>query len=516
MKLVTAEQMRLLDRMAASEFNIPSLNLMERAGEALAESVTGRYPPSRGAVAVLVGRGNNGGDGLVAARALMERGHDVFIFLTSPTMDLSPDARANWERLAQLTPTFFQIDSASDLNMHSLAIARCACIIDALFGTGLSSELKSPYREIIDVVNTLKIPVVACDIPSGLSSDTGMPLGSAIKARWTVTFGLPKIGLFAGRGADYARDVEIVDIGFPMEAIDRIETKTHLIDPDLFAGHLAPREPKSHKGDFGHVVVFAGSGGKLGAGYLTSMGALRAGAGLVTYALPDKSFAKFDARYPEIMAVGIPDKDRGHFHPEGVTAALDLIKDKTAAAIGPAIGTHEETRAFVVEFVKRARLPMVIDADGLNVLADNLSILDYRPEATILTPHPGEMERLTKTAKKDEERLPSALKLATAHGVHVVLKGHRTIVATPEGDAYINPTGNPAMATAGMGDALTGMIAGFVAQGMDPAAASIAGVYCHGLAGDIAAKQFGDRGVVASDVIRCFPEAMKSIVTKEN
>ena len=513
MKLVTAEQMRRLDKMAIEEFGIHSLNLMERAGSAVADFVAGHSAPTKGAVAVIVGRGGNGGDGLVAARLLIERGYEVFIFLTSPTMDLSPDARANWERLAGLTPTFYQIDSAHDLNMHSFSFARCACIIDALFGTGLSSEIKSPHSEIIDFINALKIPIVAADIPSGLSSNTGMPLGSAIRARWTVTFGLPKIGLFAGRSAEFSREVVVADIGFPDEAVDRIETNTYLIDPAIFREHFEERGPSSHKGNFGHVVVFAGSGGKLGAGYLTSMGALRAGCGLVTYAMPEKAFAKFDARYPEIMAVGIPDRDRGHFHPDGVAAALDLIKDKTVVAMGPAIGTHDETRAFVLEMVKRAHIPMVIDADGLNVIADNLSVLDHRIDPAILTPHPGEMERLTKIPKKDEDRLPSALKLAQSHGVHVVLKGYRTIVATPDGSAYINPTGGPAMATAGMGDALTGMIAGFVAQGISPAMAAVAGVYCHGLAGDIAAKQFGDRGVVASDVIKCFPEAMRQFIS---
>ena len=511
MKLVTAEQMRRLDKTAIEKFGIPSLTLMERAGAAIADFISDHFTPAKGGVAVLVGRGNNGGDGLVAARLLLERGYEVFIILTSPAMDLSPDARVNWERLAPLTPTFFQIDGAQDIGLHSLAIARCACIIDALFGTGLSSEIKSPLREIIDFINTIKIPVVAADVPSGLSSDTGMPLGSAVRARWTVTFGLPKIGLFAGLGSDFSREVIVADIGIPEEAIGQIETKTHLIDTSIFQNYFDEREPKSHKGDFGHVVVFAGAGAKLGAGYLTSLGALRAGAGLVTYALPEKAFTKFDARYPEIMPVCIPDRDRGHFHPDGVAAALDVMKEKTVAAIGPAIGTHDETRQFVIELVKRSRIPMVIDADALNVLADNLSALDHRQSPTILTPHPGEMERLTKSPRKDEERLTIAQKLAATHGVHVVLKGHRTIVAAPDGETYINRTGNPAMATAGMGDALTGMIAGFMAQGMPPAIAAVAGVYCHGLAGDIAAKQFGDRGVVASDVIKSFPEAIRKI-----
>ncbi len=512
MKLVTAEQMRRLDKAAVEEFGVSSLTLMERAGTALADLVSKKFPPARGPVAVLAGRGNNGGDGLVAARVLIEKGHEVFVFLTAQAHDLSPDAKANWERLAPLTRTFFTISSPSDIGPRSLTLARCACIVDALLGTGLASDVKSPLSDIIDFVNTLNIPVIAADIPSGLSSDTGLPMGRAVRARWTVTFGLPKLGLFTGRSSEYSREVVIADIGIPEEAALRIETKTHLIDPSIFSQYFGERERGSHKGNFGHVAVIAGSGGKLGAGYLTSMAALRSGAGLVTYLLPEKAFLKFDARYPEIMAAAVPDRDRGHFHPDGLPFVLDFVKDKSVVAIGPAIGTHEETKAFVIELVRRAKAPVVMDADGLNVIAENLAVLDHRQSPTILTPHPGEMERLTGASKKEEERLPAALKLATGHSAHVVLKGHRTIVATPDGTAYINPTGNPAMATAGMGDALTGMISGFVAQGMDAATASAAGVYIHGLAGDIAAAQFGDRGVVASDVIRCFPEAMKTLL----
>lgn len=510
--------MRDADSTAINEHGIASLTLMEKAGMALADFASQKCRPERGAISILVGKGGNGGDGLVAARILIEKGYEVFVFLTCQAIDLSPDARANWERLALLTPTFFQIGSETELKSHYLAFARSACIIDALLGTGLSAEVKSPYREIIDFVNSLKIPIISADVPSGLSSDTGMPMGSAVRARWTVTFGLPKIGLFTGQSSEYTRFVEIADIGIPQEVIDKIETKNHLIEPDLFKDHFKERPPESHKGLFGHVVVIAGSGGKLGAGYLSSMGALRAGCGLVTYALPEHSFSKFDARYPEVMAVSLPDKGRGHLHPDGLAAALELIKDKTVAAIGPAIGTHDETKAFVTEFARRANIPLVIDADALNVLADNPAALDHRTAPTIITPHPGEMARLAKTdaVKKEEERLPSALKFAASHRVHVVFKGYRTIVATPAGLAYINPTGNPSMATAGMGDALTGMIAGFAAQGMGPGTAAVAAVYCHGLAGDIAAKEYGDRGVVASDVIRCFPEAMRSVVEKQN
>jgi len=517
MKLVSTQQMRDAEDATINIYGISSLSLMEKAGTALANFIIEKFHPGRGAISILVGKGNNGGDGLVAARLLIEKGYEVFVFLTSQTAELSPDARVNWERLAPLTPTFFRIGSDAELKAHYLTFARSTCIVDALLGTGLKSEVKGLLKEIISFINTLKIPVISADIPSGLCADTGMPLGVAINARWTITFGLPKIGLFSGKSLEYTQSVEVADIGIPKEVIDKIETKTHLIEPELFKDYFAKRPLTSHKGLFGHVLIIAGSQGKIGAGWLASMGALRSGCGLVTYALPDHSFLKFDLRYPEVMAVSIPDKGRGHLHPDGIATALELARERSVAAIGPAIGTHEDTKVFVTEFVKRASVPIVIDADAINLLAENCSVLSHRTQATVITPHPKEMARLMKTdaVKKEEERLPSALKFAVLYKVYVVFKGYRTIVATPAGEAYINPTGNPAMATAGMGDALTGMIAGFIAQGMPVDKSAIAAVYCHGLAGDMAAKEYGDRGIVASDVIKCFPEAMSQIIHKD-
>ncbi|PIU54654.1 MAG: bifunctional ADP-dependent NAD(P)H-hydrate dehydratase/NAD(P)H-hydrate epimerase [Deltaproteobacteria bacterium CG07_land_8_20_14_0_80_38_7] len=513
MKLVTAQQMQEADHAATKEFGIQSLSLMERAGNGVANFVKNHFKPSQGAISIIAGKGNNGGDGLVAARLLLEMGYEVLVFLTSPAHELSPDSYVNWERLVLLSPKYSEIKEVSELSLQYPHFLRSACIIDAIFGTGLSKDVRSPYREIIDLVNNLHVPILSCDLPSGLSSDTGMPIGTAIKARWTLTFGLPKVGLFVGKGPDFSGHVKIIDIGIPQQVINKVDSKIFLIDKTYFSHFLKQRDKHSHKGNYGHVVVIAGADEKLGAGYLSAMAALRSGAGLVTYCLPEKSFTKFDARYPEIMPIGLPDKGRGHLHPDALETALDICKDKSAVVIGPAIGTHPDTKAFIIEFIKRIHCPLVIDADGLNLISDQINIIDNRTSETILTPHPGEMERLInkEEIKKQGNRIPLAYKFATKHKVNLVLKGHRTIVVSSNGETYINLTGNAAMATAGMGDALTGIIAGFIAQKMPVDLAAVAGVFLHGLAGDIAAARIGGRGVITSDVIKIFPEAIQQI-----
>ncbi|MFH1873709.1 MAG: NAD(P)H-hydrate dehydratase [Pseudomonadota bacterium] len=506
---MSSQQIREADHKTIQEYNIPSLTLMERAGQGLADFIAEKFSPNRGSIGILVGRGNNGGDGLVAARHLLAKNYDVAVFLLAPVHDLSPDAQANWEQLFVLKPNFYEIESVADLNNYYPHLAGCACLVDAIFGTGLSKEIKTPFREVIEFVNSLGRPIIACDLPSGLSADTGLPLGSAIKAKWTVTFGLPKIGLYLGQGSFYAGKVEIIDIGFPKQVIDSLDTKFHLLDCENFPVFFKERDINSHKGNFGHVLVLAGAENKLGAGYLASMASLRSGCGLVTYALPENSFNKFDARFPEIMPVGLPDRDRGHLHPGGLEKALEISQDKTVIALGPALGTHPETKSFILDFIKRVRKPLVIDADGLNILAENLAVIDHRLEPTVLTPHPGEMARLVGSEKvKEENRVPLALNLAAKHKCYVVLKGHNTVIATPEEEIFINQTGNPGMATAGMGDVLTGIIASLLAQGLPTTEAVLAGVYFHGLAGDIAVKQVGERGLVASDLIKALPEAM--------
>lgn len=515
MKLVTAKQMQLLDRAAIEQHGIPSLKLMERAGAGVAD-VAEKYASKRkGSVVVVCGRGNNGGDGLVVARLLIERGHDVTVFMAGRPTDLSGDARANWERLALLTTHLYEIISEADLAPHYPKFVSASVIVDALFGTGLTRDLTGLAAYLVEYMNAVKRPIIAVDIPSGLSADTGKPLGVAIHAARTVTFGRPKLGLFVGDSTDYAGKVDVVDVGIPVEEVKKLKTPYHLTDPGIVRAYLKPRRSTDHKGTFGHVALVAGSGEKLGAGYLTALAALKVGAGLVTYFLPETSFGKFDARYSEIMCTSVPDRGRKHFHPDGVKTVADDLAKKNVLAMGPAIGTHDETRSFERELIAAANVPMVIDADGLNNL--DLKQIATKRVPTVLTPHPAEFGRLVgmKTEEVQRDRLNLSRKFAQEYRAICVLKGYQTITALPDGNVYINPTGGPAMATAGMGDALTGAIAGFIAQGIDPAIAAVIGVYCHGLAGDIAAREIGDRGVVASDVIKRLPSAIR-IITEES
>ena len=505
MKLVTSQQMRELDRAATLRHRIPSLMLMERAGVGVAEAARRLLPPGGGTVAVVAGGGNNGGDGLVAARHLVESGVEVFVVMLTGPAELSPDARANWERLAPLTA---RISTAVNAAAFA-ALAQADVDVDAIFGTGLARPPEGLAAQAIAAMNELVCPVVAVDLPSGLSADTGMPQGIAVRAEVTVTFGLPKRGLVLGEGPAHVGRVEVVDIGLPAEEVAKLAADLELIEPSLFAAHFAKRDPKSHKGDYGHVAVFAGSRGHLGAGYLACLAALRAGAGLATYALPEKAFAKFDARYPEIMCDAIPDNGTAAFHPEGLAAALAAAGTKTALAIGPAVGTEQGTREFVNALVRKTTAPLVVDADGLNVL--DLDALAGRKGATILTPHPGEMGRLLSipTQQVEADRIGCALRLAQRTGAVVVLKGAGTIVATPDGVAAINTTGNAGMATAGMGDALTGVVVAFLAQGMEAKTAAYAAVWVHGLAGDLAAAELSERALITSDVIRKLGGAMQ-------
>jgi NAD(P)H-hydrate epimerase len=323
---------------------------------------------------------------------------------------------------------------------------------------------------------------------------------------------MPKIGLYIGDADDYAGEVVVADIGIPSEEVASLETPLAMTDSATVATLFRPREPASHKGTYGHVAVVAGNVGKLGAGYLASMAALRAGAGLVTYYLPERSFEKFDARYPEIMCHPLPDKGRGHFHPDGLKELADDLDKKSVVALGPALGTADDTRSFVNGLIDATALPLVIDADGLNVL--DIARARRRPAPTVLTPHPAEFGRLIGRSTDDvqKDRVPLAMKFAGENKVHLILKGRHTVTATADGRLFINPTGNPAMASAGMGDALTGLVAGLIAQGIDPAMAAVAGAYLHGLAGDVAADEVGDRGVVASDVIKRIPRVLRMTV----
>lgn len=511
MKLVTSSQMRGLDSAAIDAHKIPSLELMERAGFGIFKEICKIYPRDRGGVVVVAGRGNNGGDGLVVARYLAQANYDISVVLLASPNDLSPNARVNWERLVAVTPHVLSVTNGVELRSHLPILMNASLVIDAILGTGLSKDVSGISAAAIDILNSIAADIVSIDLPSGLSSDTGLPHGRAVIAAETITLALPKIGLFLNDGPKYSGHVKVVDIGIPKSEVDAIESNFFLIEPDLFRANFKKRPRDSHKGLYGHVAIFAGSRGHLGAGYLASLSALRSGCGLVTYAIPDSAFVRFDARYAEIMCDPIPDRRLAHFHPDGCDAAIDILNGKSSLVMGPAIGTEKDTREFVNEVLKRSGIAAIVDADGLNVL--DLATVKNRRADTILTPHPGEMARLIgKTIiEVQADRVNIASKLACDSGAIVILKGSNTVVAAPDGRVGINPTGNAGMATAGMGDALSGMIASFIAQGIDPFIASCAGVYLHGQAGDLAAAEHGERGLITSDVIRCIGSAIKSI-----
>ena len=322
MKIVTAKQMRALDRAAIEKHKIPSLDLMERAGAGLADAVLDLLPDGDGTVLVIAGSGNNGGDGLVAARFMKEAGADVGVIVLSARDKLSPDAAANFDRLSG--EDICSVESADGFDKATDEVGTPDIILDAIFGTGIDREVSGLPGRAIDYMNGSGVGIVSADIPSGLSADTGEVMGRAVRAAYTVTFGLPKVGFFAGQGPEHAGCVTVVDIGIPQEEIDASEANLELNSPDGFAQNFAPRERESHKVTYGHVAVFAGSGGHLGAGYLTSLASLRSGCGLVTYCLPGAAFEKFDARYPEVMCEAIPDDGRGAFAGVGLERALEI------------------------------------------------------------------------------------------------------------------------------------------------------------------------------------------------
>ncbi len=507
MNVVTAEEMRRLDADALTTYGIPVAILMEQAGMGVVREMERRFgDPAGRTVVVLAGKGHNGGDGLVAARHLLQRRALVRVFLTFPA-DASRGDTTTQSRILRNLGGRLLDPSVYDRAQFRSALQEADLVIDALVGTGLSAPITGLAADLIADLNASGKPVIAVDIPSGISADTGEALGSAVRAALTVTFALPKRGHFLPPGSDHTGELRVVDIGIPRKAIERAELPLSVFTAEDAAAVLPGRPREGHKGTFGHVLVVAGSEGKSGAAMLTSRAALRAGAGLTTLACPESVLRSGEDKPAEIMTLPLPET------PEHTIAAraLDILfaaaKHATVVAIGPGLSTHPETLSVIRELVARLSLPMVIDADGLNALADHLESLK-RPHAPMaLTPHPGEMGRLTRLGSREVQRrrIDLAMEFARSHQVVVALKGARTVTASPDGKATLNPTGNSGMATAGAGDALTGVIAALMAQGLAPAEAARLGVYVHGSAGDLVAGERGERGMLAGDLIDRVP-----------
>ncbi len=526
MKILTAQQMREIDRLTVERCGIPYATLMETAGSRVVEAIAAHTKPVF--CTVFCGKGNNGGDGAVIARLLWMRGVAARVFLFGKTEETRGEARANFEivkRLAESEAT----SGGSELTFAEITTEEQAeeilclgVIVDALLGTGLTRPAEGLYAKAIGIINEAKRltpnshTVVSVDIPSGLSSDLPHAIDPHVEADLTVAFTAPKIGNALAPACEANGKLIVAAISTPDQLLAESESQLFLLEQRDAADHLraARRASDAHKSSVGDVLLIAGSRGKTGAAALTAETILRAGAGLVTVATARSAQSLLVTQTPtEVMTEALDELESGAISREALDRALELAGKRTVVAIGPGLSSSDESsRRFVREFVERRTAPVVIDADGLNALApwpEDLKGSDDLP--VVVTPHPGEMARLTGKANAEviADRIVVAREFATKHRVVTVLKGSRTIIAAPDGEVYVNPTGNAGMATAGSGDVLTGLIAGLLAQSpRTPLDATIAGVYLHGLAGDIAAGRLGMRSLIASDIIANLSEAI--------
>ena len=516
MRILTAAQMREADRFTIEDIGIPSLVLMENAGRQVVAAIEAAYEEQlAGRVAVLCGRGNNGGDGFVVARTLLQRGVDTAVFVIGSLGDVRGDARTNLDILGRLGLTVVEIGDEQSWELHFSEISQCTLIVDAILGTGLKAAVNGMLETVFADVNASDIPIVSVDLPSGLSADTPHLIGDCVSAAMTVTLAAPKLPLVLPPGETHAGDVVIADIGVPYEVVEGLEGPyVDLLTPEQLRVLIEPRAAESHKGDFGRVTVIAGSIGKTGAAMLSGMAALRSGAGLVTVATPASCLPVVASMAPEMMTEPLLDSE-GCVAAAAVDRVMELAHD--VIACGPGLGRTREASAFVRALVDRATVPLVLDADALTLLAEEPGGLLGRDDRdVIITPHPGEMARLAgmTTDEVQANRLQVASDFATTHHVYVVLKGHRTVIATPTGRVFINPTGNPGMATAGTGDVLTGMVAAWLAQLLDAEAACRLAVFLHGAAGDRAEAEHGQIAMTSTDVLDRLGDAVNALLNR--
>lgn len=498
--LLDAPQMRAVDRWAIDERGIPSQELMERAGEAVVRAL--QELSHDGAVAVVCGKGNNGGDGLVVARLLREAAREVSVVCVAQPSELSPDARANFERLPGDQPLQFERPAAQ------AAIGQVEVIVDALLGTGFSGAPRGGVAEAIEVVNAAPGRVLSVDVPSGVDASSGVVAGVAVQAQMTVSFHAGKPGLWIHPGKGCAGDVSACEIGIPRGAPAASEVG---LTGEGVLGELPRRTSGSTKFSSGHVVVVGGSSGLSGAPAMASLAAMRAGAGYVTACVPESLRGVLDTQLMEVMTRGLPD-EHGALTAEGLADALESLERAGALALGPGLGREPHSASFARELARQARAPMVLDADGLGAHAGRLVELARRDAPTVITPHAGELARLLDTTSElvQRERLSHARAAAEQAGAVVVLKGDDTLVVEPAGRVAISRGHSPALATAGTGDVLTGTIAALLAQHVDVFTAAAAGVYLHVRAGrDAARRQGTPEGVIATDVIAALPAARR-------
>jgi len=517
MFLVTAAEMQQMDRLAIESHGIPGLVLMESAGKGAARVLLAQFADHlKAGVGIICGKGNNGGDGFVMARFLADHRIRVTVYLLAKTSMVKGDAAANLNRLAPLNIPVIEVPDENAFSKAISSLDQHGLLVDAILGTGLSADVKGFFKTVIDYMNQRPTPIFAVDVPSGLNSDTGQPCGACIRAQATATFALPKIGHFSYPGAEYTGKLEIIDIGIPEAVVQSVKPKQQLLTAEQIRQRLRPRSADTHKGRTGHLLVVAGSVGKTGAAALAAGSAMRCGAGLVTLSIAESLHSLAETLVLEVMTAPLTESRCGVLGDAAVDDIKKLISGKACVAIGPGIGQAPETRRLIQKIITQIEIPMVIDADGLNNLTGQTQLLKNLKAPAVLTPHPGEMARLidASPAEVQHNRLKCARDFATNFKVHVVLKGAATVIAHPDGKAYINTTGNSGMASGGMGDVLTGVLAGFITQGFSPEEAAHAAVYLHGAAADTLAKTIGPFGYLAGEVMNAIPGEIKKLIAK--
>lgn len=495
MKILDGEQAARLDRLSIRKHRVPAARLMARASQACIEALQERLPKKKCRIVIVAGPGNNGGDGLAMAQPLVKLGHSVEIFCFGKPASYSPEAQAYYQQACQwIRP----------LSVLGKSLRSADAIVDAIFGIGLKRPVLGELARAIRAMNRSKAFRLAVDIPSGISIDSGEVLGEAFRADQTVTFETPKRGQVLPPAWDYVGNLKIAPIGLSRSELKALRSDAEWVDSSLVASFLKPRSLGANKGKGGKVWILAGSSKMPGAGYLCATSALRSGAGLATWALPEGAYSRIDLRYPEVML----------FPVKSFSDSIPDLNRADAVAAGPGWGRAPEIHAFLKIWLPGRRPPTVFDADALNLLAEDRGLLRSLRRSDVLTPHWKEMSRLSGKSIKEIEANPwkVACDFARRYRCILVLKGYRSLVATPEGKLYVNSSGGPNLATGGSGDVLAGLIAGLIAQGLKAERAAIAAVYIHGRAGDLLAQTKGDRGSLASDLFELWPNVLKELL----
>ncbi len=520
MKLLTSKQMRDVDRLTMEKIGIPGTTLMENAGIHVTQVLEEHFNPLDVLkIAVVCGSGNNGGDGFVIARQLYMRGVLPHVYVLCSREKVTGDARINLDII--LNYKDIEVSFLPDLAAYEVECPdfdSCQVVVDAILGTGLSKPAEGYYARVIEDINNASASVISVDIPSGLFADEYRPVDVAIFADITVTFTAPKPGLILGEAHSYIGDLYTVSIGTPDRLIDDEKHNLNLITQEDVSGFFLPRKKTTHKGNYGHVLIVGGGRGKIGAVKMAGMAALRAGVGLATLGVPEPYMNFVNIDNSELMSEPLAANKDGFFLPEAVGNVVDLLEKLDLLVLGPGMGAEENTVRFVHDLIPVLDVPAIIDADGLNCIARDVGILARKKVPLVLTPHPGEMARLMgcSTGDVQENREKFARDFACQHDVFLILKGFRTVLAEPSGQVWINPTGNPGMATAGAGDVLSGILGGFCARinHRNPHAwrlACMAAIYLHGLAGDLAAEAFTEDSIIARDLINHLHAAIQKL-----